>query len=101
MMERTKVKFSTEEAALMNNAAIILTKNRVIQKVYELFGAVSASCEDLLRSATLPEEVRSVSPKISKGENYLGLPYVILDQPRYFSNKNVLAIRTILVSKIS
>jgi hypothetical protein len=94
MTERTKVKFSAEEAALMNDASVILTKNRVIQKVYELFGVVSAGCEDLLRSVSLPDEVRSVPAKISKGENYLGWPYVILDLPRYFSSNDVLAIRT-------
>ncbi len=36
----------------------------------------------------------SNSPKISKGENYLGLPYVILDYPREFSNNNLLFIRS-------
>lgn len=94
MMERTKVKFSAEEAALMNDASFILTKNRIVQKVYDLFGSVSAGCNRFMGSVALPEEVSAVSPKISKGENYLGLPYVILDQPRYFSKHDVFAIRT-------
>jgi hypothetical protein len=34
------------------------------------------------------------TPKISKGENYLGLPYVMLDYPRLFTREHVLAIRT-------
>ena len=34
------------------------------------------------------------SPKISKGENYRGLPYVMLDYPRLFGREEVLAIRT-------
>jgi len=34
------------------------------------------------------------TPKISRGENYMGLPYVILDQPRLFSREHILAIRT-------
>ena len=33
-------------------------------------------------------------PKISKGENYKGLPYVMLDYPRIFGREDVLAIRT-------
>ena len=32
--------------------------------------------------------------KISRGENYLGLPWVILDYPRLFGREDVLAIRT-------
>jgi len=35
-----------------------------------------------------------VSPKISRGENYLGLPYLVLDYPRLFRPDAVLAIRT-------
>jgi len=35
-----------------------------------------------------------VSPKISKGENYLGLPYLILDYPRQASEHNFFFIRT-------
>ena len=34
------------------------------------------------------------TPKISRGENYQGLPYVILDQPRLFTKEHILAIRT-------
>lgn len=94
MMQRTKIKFSAEEAALMNNTVIILTKNRVIQKVYDLFGSISNACGGFIDSVALPEDVIALSSKISKGENYLGLPYVILDQPRYFSKGDVLAVRT-------
>jgi hypothetical protein len=36
----------------------------------------------------------SIPPKISKGENYKGLPRVMLDYPRYFTNKEELSIRT-------
>jgi hypothetical protein len=42
----------------------------------------------------LPAEVFSISPKISKGENYKGLPYLLLDYPRYFNRENIFAIRT-------
>jgi hypothetical protein len=34
------------------------------------------------------------SPKISRGENYRGLPWVMLDYPRAFGREDVLAIRT-------
>ena len=33
--------------------------------------------------------------KISKGENYNGLPYVILDYPASFSKEKILAVRTL------
>ena len=34
------------------------------------------------------------TPKIAKGENYLQLPYVLLDYPRCFDKENIFAIRT-------
>jgi hypothetical protein len=49
----------------------------------------------LREEGLLREGVRSSPPpKISRGENYLGLPYVILDYPRVFGRQDVLAIRT-------
>lgn len=35
------------------------------------------------------------TPKISRGENYKGLPWVVLDCPRAFGREDVLAIRTL------
>jgi hypothetical protein len=88
----TNVKLSIEELALVTNAELILTKNRIIQKVYELFGELSE--EYKVAGNSFDETILSVPPKISKGENYLGLPWVMLDYPRRFSKTDVFAIRT-------
>ncbi len=60
-----------------------------------LFGDL---CDDYVQLtkeyATLPAELISQSPKISRGEQHVGLPYVMLDYPRIFSRQNVFAIRT-------
>ena len=88
----TNVKLSKEEFDLVSDAGFILTKNRIIQKVYNLFGNL---CDEYKQvSDDFPAEVLAVHPKISKGENYLGLPWVMLDYPRSFSNTNVFAIRS-------
>jgi hypothetical protein len=42
----------------------------------------------------LPTDVIKKSPKISRGENYEGLPYVMLDYPRHFLKDDTFAIRT-------
>ncbi|TDH25542.1 hypothetical protein EXU57_12610 [Segetibacter sp. 3557_3] len=83
---------SKYELELVTNSEVILTKNRIIQKVYALFGELSEryGCE----LAGTSSELVAISPKISRGENYLGLPYVMLDQPRIFSRLDVCAIRT-------
>ena len=43
----------------------------------------------------LSNEFFGVPPKISKGENYQGLPYLILDHPRKASDKTFFFIRTL------
>lgn len=90
-MDRAKITLSEQEHRLVMDPSVILMKNRVIQKVYELFGECSRDCQAIF---TLPPEVAVIQPKIARGESYKGLPYVMLDYPRYFTPKDVLAIRT-------
>ncbi|MBX9782341.1 MAG: hypothetical protein K2X48_03510 [Chitinophagaceae bacterium] len=94
MQEQAKISLSAFELQLVSDAGIILTKNNIIQKVYELFGKVSDAYQKQLLNARLPKEAMALSPKISKGENYKGLPYVMLDYPRCFGKEDVFAVRS-------
>jgi hypothetical protein len=88
-----KVTLSKYEMELVTNAQILLTKNEIIKKVYELFGLLAGEYVDEVNKV-LPAIVGSAQPKISRGENYLGLPYVMMDYPRNFSRNDTFAIRT-------
>lgn len=94
-MDATKLRLSEKEMELVSNADLILTKNLIIQKVMHLLGLVQAQQHHYLQSfsSQLTEDVFLTPAKISKGENYRGLPYLILDQPRFFNKENVFAIR--------
>jgi hypothetical protein len=94
-MNEAKIQFSQEELELVENAGLILTKNTIIRKIHELFGLISEQMKSELQIASLPEEIKQTSPKISKGENYKGLPYVVLDYPRLFTRENIFAVRTL------
>ncbi|HTB53266.1 MAG TPA: hypothetical protein VK718_10890 [Ferruginibacter sp.] len=96
MVEKTKITLSNKEQELVANTDWILTKYSIIQKVYSLFGELLVPMQQLIayEKAVLPPEVNSNYPKISKGENYKGLPYVMLDYPRCFEKENILAVRT-------
>jgi hypothetical protein len=94
VMEVSKIHLSSAEIELMQNAEIILTKNRVLEKIKLLLGDVQEKQITLVRKNNLANEIFSVSPKISRGENYLGLPYLILDYPRHSSENNFFFIRT-------
>lgn len=93
-MNVAKIQLSEEELLLVQNAEWLLTKNRIIGKVYELFGHLATDVQRLLERLSLPEETCTISPKISKGENYQGLPYVMLDYPRCFGKSDTFAVRT-------
>lgn len=94
MQEKANVSLSAFEQQLVNDPAWILTKNRIIEKVYLLFGHLSEQYVQSALAQTLPVTVTTIAPKISKGENYEGLPYVMLDYPRCFSKDDVFAVRT-------
>jgi hypothetical protein len=94
-MIRTKIRLSPAELELAANAGIILTKNSVLQKTKELFEDIQQEMQEYMQA--LPPESQQVmhsTPKISRGENYRGLPYLVLDYPRIFQEGNMFAIRT-------
>jgi len=81
---------------LVCNTDWILTKNDILNKVKKLLTSVQEKQQEFIggNSLLFPAEILSIPAKISKGENYQGLPYLILDYPRFFDQKDVFAIRT-------
>ena len=95
-MDPAKIRLSQTEMELVNNAELILTKNTILKKVNGLLGDLQVKQQQVvtLHTAGLPVKVSGSTPKISKGENYKGLPYLILDYPRLFEHANIFAVRT-------
>jgi hypothetical protein len=89
------VKLSAAELELVTNAQVILTKNAIIAKVYGLFGQLAeAYTNEVNERNVFSEDIPKIPPKISKGENQEGLPWVMLDYPRLFKAEETLAIRS-------
>lgn len=95
-MEEAKIRLSKQEFELVSNSDWILTKNNILEKAKLLLGQLQLCYQHHLQEVytLLPKEVVATSPKISKGENYKGLPYLVLDYPRCFAAENIFAIRT-------
>jgi hypothetical protein len=95
-MQRSKIHLSPEESALVRDPSWILTKRSVMDKVAQLladlYGAYAAHGAQAER---LPEELKVRQPKLSRGENYEGLPYMVLDFPAIWSREHVFAVRTL------
>ena len=90
-----KIHLSKYETEVITDTGWILTKQAIIEKIYSFFGEMHevykaiSICEKKFAEFHLLK-----NGKISKGENYLGLPYVILDYPASFKRENIFAIRT-------
>lgn len=95
-MEEAKIQFSRTEMELMNNAEVLLTKNMILLKVKTILeGLQNQMTGEVQKGAGFyAHPVFEATPKISRGENYLGLPYLVLDYPRQFDSVNIFAIRT-------
>jgi hypothetical protein len=95
-----KLQLSAEEMRLVSDPAWILTKNSVMGKVVEMFGALSVEFREMLPGSGESNvsrgepKVSRGEPKVSRGEQYKGLPWVMLDYPRIFGKEDVQAIRT-------
>lgn len=96
MSQKAKIHLSPFETELVNNTQWIFTKQIIIKKVYQLFGELQAQYQRLLENdKEVPQQLLTrKGAKISKGENYNGLPYLILDYPAIFGRENIFAVRT-------
>lgn len=94
-MDAVKIQLSPKEREMVQDPDIILTKNSAIKSIIEMFGAISRYETDYINEnrLRLPPEVSKQSPKISRGEQYRELPWVMLDFPRVFDPGATLAIR--------
>ena len=95
-MDSAKIGLSPEEMVLVSRTDWILTKNNVLGKVKQLFSEIQSGQHEVLKGfPDVPTQLTESSPKISKGENYRGLPWLVLDYPRLFDKQSFLSIRTL------
>jgi hypothetical protein len=97
MKSASKVQLSAYEMELVLDPGIILTKNSVLQKTKQLLAQLLVKQQQFLdaKKNLLSQEITGSTPKISRGEHYKGLPYLVLDYPRLFGTADILAIRTL------
>lgn len=88
--------FTEREFSCLSDRDFLLTKRIVVSKVVNLFAELEAELKNEVENTShpFPSKAFLKAGKISKGENFRGLPYVILDYPRMFSKESVFAYRT-------
>jgi len=84
------------EQEIFGDAAPLLAKVSIIKKIWHLLQHTQHKIQDLNAhiAFNFPDELNLTSGKISRGENYQLLPYLVLDCPTFFSKDDIFAYRT-------
>jgi len=86
--------FTPHEKGYLGDVDFLLTKRAISDKINGLFNSALKQAEDSLKA--FPSHALKNTFKISKGDNYKGLPYFVLDYPRLFSKKDVFNCRLLI-----
>jgi hypothetical protein len=95
-MKSTKIAISKEEFAILSNAGFFKAKRRITEQLSVLFAELRDGLSEVAaaHASDIPDRVDFKVGKLSKGENYLDLPYLILDFPKLFNRERVFAFRS-------
>lgn len=90
--------FSLDDAefGLLSQKSHYALRSSLAAKAMGMLGQCAERAQTFYAGQNLPEEVMQQAPKISRGENYLGFPWMVLDFPRYFKGKDTMAIRSLI-----
>jgi hypothetical protein len=90
------LELTERELVLIQDQEFLLAKARASAKIYNLLSKTRQELKKLIEKSSLTNEQKSAfkTHKISRGENYMGLPYQVLDYPAIFSQKDTFAYRT-------
>jgi len=90
------MQLTEKELLILQDTDFLLTKTTVLEKINELLGQTREELKESVENSnfSFPNGVDLLNGKISKGENYKNLPYMVLDYPALFKTKTVFAYRT-------
>ena len=90
------MQLNKKEIQILENTDFLLTKATVLTKIYKLLELTRKELNEVITKTnfSFPEGTDLVTGKISRGENYRNLPYMVLDHPTLFNVKSIFAYRT-------
>jgi len=90
------MQLTEKELLILQDSDFLLTKAAVLEKITELFGRTREELKRCVENSnfSFPDGTGLLNGKISRGENYKNLPYMVLDYPTLFSKNSIFAYRT-------
>lgn len=89
-------RLQAQELRFLHDREFLKAKLHIQQEMHQLLGLAANAIRQEQDKLGLPPSVWEVAPKISRGENYEELPYLVLDYPRIFQHDATFAFRTML-----
>ena len=88
---------SEADISFLSDESLFRKKLEVSGKIMELFANLESTIQESASafSHILPKQTILKKGKISRGENYRGLPWIVLDCPAIFTQEGVFAYRTL------
>jgi hypothetical protein len=88
--------FTEKDLHILEDTDFLLAKSSILKKIYNLLEKTRTRLIKIVEESdfSFPEGTDIVMGKISRGENYKNLPYMVLDYPTLFTNENSFAFRT-------
>ena len=89
------IKLTKEEEQTLANVEFFLYKKRATEKIQKQFHLLKDEIHKELEGCKniIPDDADTITGRIFKGENYKGLPYIMMDYPRLFNKNDVFAFR--------
>ena len=90
------MQLTEKELLILQDTDFLLTKATLLERINELLGQTRLELKGCVVNSnfSFPDGIDILNGKISKGENYKNLPYMVLDYPALFKTKTVFAYRT-------
>ncbi len=90
--------FSQQDFDLLGDKDFLLKKKELTSRIVKKLKSVQSRISETLSESNFqyPEGIKLKSGKISKGENYKGLPYFVLDFPALYTKNDVFAFRILI-----
>jgi len=92
----TDIHITEKEFLAIEDTDFLLTKAAVIPKIKMLLEETRKELTQCVNASkySFPNGIDLTTGKISRGENYLNLPFMVLDYPAYFKLGDIFAYRT-------
>ncbi len=92
----TNLSLNDDDLRFLSDREIFLKKRQLSDHIIDILGDIESHIQQTAVDYVhkIPESAFQKRGKISRGENYLGFPWFILDHPATFQKEQVFAFRT-------